>query len=181
MAQTGRPEGNGESVLTLIQNICLSRYAQPRMSGVRRKSADKSMLLQKSVHFFGQLSANPLSGGNLLDACFAETVHRSESPQQQIFPVLAYTGAIVEDTFFDPLFHEQLMVGVGKPMRLIADALKQPQSRRIHWKSQRQRPARPVNLLALLRQADDREIVQAESLQLTTCGRELAFSTIDND
>src|SRR5207244_8861690 len=111
-------------------NICLSRYAQPRMSGVRRKSADKSMLLQKSVHFFGQLSANPLSGGNLLDACFAETVHRSESPQQQIFPVLAYTGAIVKDTFFDPLFHKQLMVGVGKPTRLPSTAYKKADRRK---------------------------------------------------
>src|SRR5439155_26667048 len=159
-----------------FKNICLSRYAQPPMSGVRRESADKSMLLQKSVHFFGQLSANPLSGGNLLNAWFAETIHRSESPQQQIFPVLAYTGAIVEDTFFDSLFHEQLMVGVGKPMRLIADALQQPQSRRIHWKSQRQSPARPVNLLPLLRQADDSKNVQADSPQLTPWGRKLSLS-----
>jgi hypothetical protein len=45
------------------------------MSGVRRKSVDKSMLLQKSVHFFGQLSANPFRGGNLLHACFPKPIY----------------------------------------------------------------------------------------------------------
>ena len=119
------------------------------------------MALQESVHFFGELSADPFRGGNLLNACFTQATHGSKSPQQQIFPVLAYTKAIIENTFFDAFFHEQLMVRIGKPMGLIADALKQPQRRRIHWKPQRQCPARPVNLLAFLGQANDGKIVQA--------------------
>src|SRR6266404_5913969 len=119
------------------------------------KSVDKSMLLQEAMDFFGELSANPLGGGNLLNACFPETIHRAKSPQQQIFPILAHTRAIIENAFFDAFFHEQLVVGVGKPMGLVANALKQSQGRRIHWKLQRQRPAWPVNLLAFLCQADD--------------------------
>ena len=119
------------------------------------------MLLQKSVHLFGQLSANSFCRSNFLNACLPETIHRAKSPQQQIFPVLAYTRAIIENAFFDSFFHKQLMISVGKPMGLIANALKQSQGRRIHWESQRQRPARPVNLLAFLCQADDGKIVQA--------------------
>jgi hypothetical protein len=119
------------------------------------------MALQKSLHLFGQLPANPFSRSNLLNTCLPETIHRPKSPQQQILPVLAYTRAIIENALFDAFFHEQLVVRVGKPMGLVANALKQPQSRRIHWKSQRQRPARPVNLLAFFRQADDGKVVHA--------------------
>ena len=68
--------------------------------------APKSMPLQKSVHFFGQLSANPFSRSNLLNTCFPETIHRPKSPQQQILPVLAYTRAIIENALFDAFFHE---------------------------------------------------------------------------
>ena len=73
------------------------------------------------------------------------------------------------------------MIRVGKPMGFVTDALKQAQSAGIHWKLQRQRPARPVNLLVFLRQADDRQIVQPQSLQLAARGGELAFPSIDND
>ena len=83
-----------------------------------------SMALQESVQFLGQLSANSFRGSDLLDACFAETIHGAKSPQQQIFPILAHTGAIVENAFFDSLSHQQLMIRIGKAMRLIANALK---------------------------------------------------------
>jgi hypothetical protein len=119
------------------------------------------MALQESMHLVCQLSANPFRRSDLLNACFAETTHRAKSPQQQIFPVLAHTGAIIENAFFDPFFHEQLMVRICETMRLIANSLKQSQRRRIHWKSQRQRATRAVNLLALLCQANDGKIVQA--------------------
>jgi hypothetical protein len=119
------------------------------------------MALQESVHFFGQLSANPFRGGNVLNAGFTQTTDRSKSPQQQTFPVLAYTRAIVKNAFFDTLFHEQLMICVGEPMGLIANALKQPQRGRIHWEPQGQCPARLVNLLAFFGQAYDGKIVQS--------------------
>ncbi len=35
-------------------------------------------------------------------------------------------------------------------MRFVADALEQTQRAGIHWKSKRQRPARPINLLPFL-------------------------------
>ena len=92
------------------------------------------MPLQKEVYFFRQLSANAFRGGNLLHAYFPKPTDRSKPVQQQIFPVLAHTRAIIENTFFDALFHQQLVVRVGEPMGLIANALKQPQCRRIHWK-----------------------------------------------
>src|SRR5437667_2047228 len=98
-----------------------------------------------------------------------------------MFPVLAHTRAIIENAFFDAFFHEQLVIGVCEPMCLVADALKQTQRTGIHWKSQRQRAARSIDLLAFLRQADNRKIVQTQSLQLSARSGELAFAAIDND
>ena len=82
------------------------------------------MPLQEPVDFFSQLSADAFRRGDLPNARFAKTIHRAKSPQQQIFPVLAHTGAIVENAFFDSFFHQQLMIRIGKAMRLIANALK---------------------------------------------------------
>jgi hypothetical protein len=55
-------------------------------------------------------------------------------------------------------------------MRLIADALKQTQGRGIHRKSQWQCAAGSINLFVFFRQADNREIVQSQSLQFTARG-----------
>jgi hypothetical protein len=133
-------------------------------------TADKSMALQKHVHFLRQLPANPFRRRDLINSCPPKPIHRAEPPQQQILPVLAHPGAIVEDAFFDAFFHQQLMIRVGEPMRFISDALKQSQGRRIHWKSQRQRAAGPINFLVFFRQPYNREIVQFQSLQFTTSG-----------
>ncbi len=73
------------------------------------------------------------------------------------------------------------MIGVGEAMGLVANALEQSQGAGINRQLQRQRPAGPINLFMLFGQADNREIVQAEPLQLATRGRKLALSTIDND
>jgi hypothetical protein len=128
------------------------------------------MPLQKQVHIFRQLPANAFRGCDLINSCLAEAIHRAEPLQQQIFPVLAHAWTIVENAFFDSFFHEQLMICVSEPMRLIADALKQSQGRRIHWKSQRQCAAGSINLLVFLRQADNRKTVQAQPLLFTAGG-----------
>ena len=128
------------------------------------------MPLQKQVHIFRQLPANAFRSCDFLNSCLAEAIHGAEPLQQQIFPVLAYPGAIVENAFFDSFFHQQLVICVSEPMRLIAAALKQSQGRRIHWKSQRQCAAGPINLLVFFRQTDNRKIVQAQSLQFTAGG-----------
>jgi hypothetical protein len=117
------------------------------------------MPLQKQVHVLRQFSTNPIRSRDLVNRCFAEAIDRPEPAEQQTFPVLAHTGAVIENTFFDPFFHQQLMICVGEPMRLVADALKQTQGRGIHWKLQRQGAARSINLLAFLRQADNRKFV----------------------
>src|SRR6266540_905435 len=139
------------------------------------------MSLEKAIDFFRQLSANAFRGGNFLHRRFSQTLYRAELSQQQILPVLAHPRTIIKNALSDALFHEQLMIGVGKPMGFVADALKQAQSAGIHWKLQRQRPARPVNLFVFLRQADDWQIMQPQSLQFTTRGGKLAFPSIDND
>ena len=128
------------------------------------------MPLQKQVHIFRQLPANAFRCRDLINSCLAEAIHGAEPLQQQIFPVLAHAGAIVEDAFFDSFFHQQLVIRVGKPMCLVSNALKQTQGRRIHWKSQRQCAAGSVNLFVFFRQTDNRKIVQAQSLQFTAGG-----------
>ena len=133
------------------------------------------------MHFFSHLSTNPVRGRNFLHCCFAQLIHGAELAQQQILPVLAYTGAIIEKALADPLFHEQLMISVGETMCFVADALKQAQGARIHRKLQRHRPVQPVNFFVFFRQADDRKIMQTQSLQLATRRGKLAFSSIDND
>jgi hypothetical protein len=45
-------------------------------------TADKSMPLQKEVHFFCQLSANALRSCDLINACPAETIHGPKPLQQ---------------------------------------------------------------------------------------------------
>jgi hypothetical protein len=128
------------------------------------------MPLQKAVHFLGQLSANTFRGCDLLDACPAEPTHGAEPLQQQTFPILAHALAIIENAFFDPFFHEQLVICIGKPMRLVSNALKQSQRRRIHWKSQWQCSAGSINFLVFFRQTNNRKVVQAQSLQFAAGG-----------
>ena len=144
-------------ILSVIPRIPRLRFASLGMTANFGDTADKSMPLQKAVHFFGQLSADAFRGCDLLDACLAEAIHGAELLQQQTFPVLTHARAIVENAFFDSFFHEQLVIRVGKPMRLVANALKQSQGRRIHWKSQRQCAAGSINLLVFFCQTDDRQ------------------------
>jgi hypothetical protein len=66
--------------------------------------------------------------------------------------------------------HEQLVIRVGKPMRLVSNALKQSQGRRIHWKSQRQCAAGSINLLVFFARPMIGKIVQAQSLQFAAGG-----------
>jgi len=86
------------------------------------------------MHFFRQFSANAFRRGNFLHSRFSQTLHRSKLSQQQILPVLADPRAIIKNALADALFHEELMIRVGKPMGFVPDALKQTQSAGIHWK-----------------------------------------------
>ena len=119
------------------------------------------MSLQELMHVFGQLSANPFRGSDFVHRRSAQAIHRAEPSQQQILAVLTDAGAIIKNAFANSLFHEQLMICVGEAMRLVANALEQPQGAGVHWKLQRKRPARPVNFFPFLGQADNQKIVQA--------------------
>ena len=91
----------------------------------------KSVPLEKAPHFLRQLLAYPFRRSNFFDARLAQSLHGSEFAEKKIFAVLAHAGTIVEDAFADPLFHQELVIGVGETMRLIADALEQTQRTRI--------------------------------------------------
>ena len=86
------------------------------------------MSLQKAMHFFGQFWSDAFGSRDLLDTRFAQTFDRTKLSQKQVFSVLTYTRAIVEDAFVDSFLHQQLMIGIGKTMRFVPDPLKQSQS-----------------------------------------------------
>ena len=82
------------------------------------------MPLQKAMHFFSQFRPDPLSRRNLLDACFAQSIDRTEFSQKQAFPVLTHARTIIENTFVDPLLEQQLVISIREAMRFVADSLK---------------------------------------------------------
>src|ERR1700730_2025740 len=133
------------------------------------------------MNLFRQLSSNSFGRGNLLHTRLAQTTNGTKLAQQQIFPVLTHARAIIENAFTDAFFHEQLMIGISETVGLVANSLEQSQRAGVNRQLQRQGPARPVNLLMFLGQADNREIVKTESLQLAAGGGELTFPTIDNN
>src|SRR4029453_6189291 len=96
------------------------------------KSTNKSMPLQKLMHFFGQLSANPFRGSDFFNRRSAQAIHRAKPSQQQILAVLTHTGAIIKNAFADSLFHEQLMICVSEAMRLAANTLEHPKGPGAH-------------------------------------------------
>ena len=139
------------------------------------------MASQEAMDVPRQLSSNSFGSRNLLYARVAQAINGTKLAQQQIFPVLTHTRAIIENAFADAFFHEQLMIGVSEAVGFVANSLEQSQRAGVDRQLQRQGSARPVNLLMLLGQADDREIMKTESLQLAAGGGELTFPTIDDD
>ena len=92
-----------------------------------------------------------------------------------------YAGAIVENALADAFFHQELVVGVGEAVRFVPNALQQTQRARVRRQHERQRPARPIDLLVFLRETDDRQFVQAEALEFAARRGELALAAIDDD
>ena len=122
------------------------------------------MASQEAMDFFRQLSSNSFGSRNLLHARLAQTINGTKLAQQQIFPVLTHTRAIIENAFADAFFHEQLMISVGEAMCFVTNALEQTQSAGIDRQLKRQGPARSINLLVFLGESDNRKIMQTESL-----------------
>src|SRR5205807_6543009 len=140
-----------------------------------------SMSLQKAMHFFGQFWSDAFGSRDLLDARFAQAIDRTKFSKEQVFRVLAYARTIVQDAFVDPLLEQKLVISIGEAMRFVSNSLEQMQRAGIGRQLQRHRATRPVNFLMLLRQTDNRQIVQPQSLQFTTGRGELSFATVDDD
>ena len=56
------------------------------------------------MNLFRQLPSNSFGRGNLLHARLAEAINRTKLAQQQIFPVLTHTRAIIENALADRVF-----------------------------------------------------------------------------
>src|SRR5256885_14569650 len=81
------------------------------------------MAFEKPVNFLRQLRPDPFGRRDLFHGRFSQSVYRTKFSQEQILAVLTHTGAIVENTFTDPLFHQQLVIRVREPVRFVANAL----------------------------------------------------------
>src|SRR3954470_22346338 len=108
--------GTHNSAVTRATNLFIS------LANLRH-SRGNSMPLQKPMHVLSEFRPDPLRRCNLVDARFAQSIYRSESPQQQILAVLTDAGAIVENALADPLLHQQLVIGIRESVRFVADAL----------------------------------------------------------
>src|SRR5436190_5143340 len=124
---------------------------------------DASVPLQESMDLLSQLRAYPFRRRDLFHGCFAQAVHRAKLSQMQIFAVLAHARAIVENTFADTFFHQELVIRIREAMGLVANALQQTQRAGFRRQDQRQSAARPIDLFVFLRQSDDRQFMQPES------------------
>src|SRR5437773_1418809 len=62
----------------------------------------KSVPLQEPVNFLRQFRPDAFRRGDLFHRRFPQPVHGTKFSQQQIFPVLAHAGTIIENTFADP-------------------------------------------------------------------------------
>ena len=105
----------------------------------------------------------------------ADAFHRTERAQQNLFAVLADAGAIVQDALADAPLHQELVVTIGEPVRLVADALEQTQRPRILRQPQRRGSAGTIDFLELLRQPNNGQVMQPEFLQLRARAAELAL------
>ena len=139
------------------------------------------MPFQKAVYVLGKLSPNSFGGRDFFDAGFSQSADGSKFSQKQVLPVLTDAGAIVENALSDSFFHQELMIGVCKTVRFVADSLEKAQGARLERQLQWKRPPGPINFFVLLREADDRKIMQSETLKFAAGRRELAFAAIDDD
>ena len=81
------------------------------------------MPLQKAVNFLRQFRPDPFRRRDLLHGRFPEPIHGPKISEQQIFAVLTYARAIVENAFADALFHQELMIRVRKAVGFVANSL----------------------------------------------------------
>ena len=84
-----------------------------------------------------------------------------------VFSDSGHARAVVEQAFLHATPHQQRIVGIGKSMSLIADALQQFQGAAVVGNRQRLAFAGSIDLLALLGEADDRKFVKLQFAQFS--------------
>ncbi len=76
---------NNEVGIAWIEKAIHKPPKVPQIDFIRKsesaKSTDKSMLLQELMHFFGQLSAYPVRGSDLIHRRSTQAIHRTEPSQ----------------------------------------------------------------------------------------------------
>ena len=73
--------------------------------------------------FFGEAEADAGDFGNLGGWDFAEAVNRAEALEEGAFAGFGDARDVVEEAFFHAAFEEEAVVGIGKAVGFVADAL----------------------------------------------------------
>ena len=95
----------------------------------------------------------------------AQFGERAEVFHQGVFSDSGHARTIVEQAFLHATPHQQRVVGIGKSVCLIADALQQFQGAAVVGNRQRLAFAGLIDLLALLGEAYDRKFMKLEFAQ----------------
>ena len=89
-------------------------------------------------------------------------------------------GQVVERGLGRPLVAQVAVVRDREPVRLVAQPLDEEQRRRRRGQDDRHRVVGEEQLLALLRQADDRQVVEAQLVEHLLGGVHLAPAAVDD-
>ena len=136
--------------------------------------------VQEIEQAYGEFFRNAGDGGDLRWFRFPDPRRRSEFLQQQGFPVRRHAGAVVEGAFLHAAAVEELVVAVREAVRLVADALEKLEGTPVVRDEEGIGFAGEEHLLALFRQPDDGQFLQAQCPELFERAGKLALATIDD-
>ena len=103
--------------------------------------------------------------GDLLDRRLADALDRAEDLEQLALALRPDAGQVVERRADGPLGAQVAVVRDREPVRLVAEPLDEVQRRRRRRQHDGSGTAGQEQLLALLGQADQRQVVQAELVE----------------
>src|SRR5690606_33156592 len=160
-----------------------SRRAGCRSGWVRSgygRAGSTWLLPQVLENALGEGAGEPGEAGDLLGGCLPQRTHTAEAREQHLLTCRADARDPRQLTRQRALSVQLAVVAVREPVRLVADALQQPERVARAGQAQRVRAAGKVDFLLPLGQRDQGEVVRS---RLVGCGlrhRELPLPAIDH-
>ena len=121
----------------------------------------------------GERGADARDRRDLLDRRLADPLHRAEDPEQRRPPPRPDPGQVVEGGSDRRLAPQLAVVGDREAMGLVADPLDEVEGLRGRRQEDRLRAVRQDELLALLGEAGERQVVEAQLVEDDLRGADL--------